>query len=61
MPSLETYQAVYLWNYVPNLPAAVMFAVLFGLVTIAHSWKMIATRMWFCLPFVIGGVCALCL
>ncbi|KAI9661676.1 MAG: hypothetical protein M1821_008914 [Bathelium mastoideum] len=23
--------------------------------TIAHGWKMIKTRLWFCLPFVIGG------
>jgi hypothetical protein len=58
MPALETYHGTYLWHYVPSLPAAITFATLFGLATIAHGWKMLTTRMWFCLPFVIGGICA---
>jgi hypothetical protein len=56
MPTLETYQGAYLWNYVPSLPAAVTFAVLFGLATAAHSWRMSTLKSWFCLPFVCGGL-----
>lgn len=58
MPTLEKYLGkVYLWHYVPSLPAALVFTGLFALATIAHIWKMARTRMWFCLPFVIGGIC----
>lgn len=57
MPTLETYKGTLLWHYVPVLPLAITFAALFGLITIAHGCRMVKARMWFCLPFVIGGVC----
>jgi hypothetical protein len=58
MPELELYKGrAYLWAYVPNLPAAIVFAGLFAIATIAHVWKMVRTRMWSCVPFVIGGLC----
>lgn len=58
MPELEKYLGkVYLWAYVPNLPVAIVFAVLFAIISVAHTWKMIRTKMWFCAPFVIGGFC----
>ncbi|CAM1510928.1 Fc.00g084410.m01.CDS01 [Cosmosporella sp. VM-42] len=56
MPKLDTYHGVHLWYYVPSLPAAIIFTIIFTVATIAHSWKMFKARMWFCLPFVIGGV-----
>ncbi|KAI0123680.1 RTA1 like protein-domain-containing protein [Xylariales sp. AK1849] len=56
MPTLDTYHGVYLWHYVPNIGAALAFTALFSLITIAHSWKMYTTKMWFCLPFVVGGM-----
>ncbi|MCJ1439400.1 hypothetical protein MMC27_008794 [Xylographa pallens] len=56
MPTLETWRGSYLWHYVPSLPAAVIFAVLFGIITTAHAWKMSKTKTWFCTPFVIGGL-----
>ncbi|OKL57749.1 hypothetical protein UA08_07105 [Talaromyces atroroseus] len=56
MTTLETYRGVYLWNYIPSLPAAITFAVLFGLATAAHGWRMIVTKSWFSLPFVVGGL-----
>ncbi|KAF1917550.1 RTA1 like protein-domain-containing protein [Ampelomyces quisqualis] len=57
MPELQKYKgAVYIWDYVPSLPLAVAFAALFALVTAAHTWKMYRTRIWFCIPFVIGGI-----
>ncbi|KAF2126292.1 RTA1 like protein [Dothidotthia symphoricarpi CBS 119687] len=56
MPTLEAFRGnYYLWHYIPSLPAAIIFAILFIIVTIAHTWKMARARMWFCLPFVIGG------
>ncbi|KAK3673639.1 hypothetical protein LTR78_006544 [Recurvomyces mirabilis] len=57
MPELETFHGSYLWDYLPNLPAAIVFATLFTLATVMHTWRMCKGRMWFCVPFVIGGVC----
>ena len=57
MPELQTYRGVYIWKYVPSLPAAIVFAILFAVATAGHGWKMSRTRMWFCVPFVIGGAC----
>ena len=47
----------YLWEYVPSVPAAVIFAVLFLLTTAFVFYRMIRTRTWFSTPFVIGGIC----
>ncbi|KAH7141769.1 RTA1 like protein-domain-containing protein [Dactylonectria macrodidyma] len=45
----------YLWKYVPSMAAGVIFTVLFLLLSAAHTWKMIRCRLWFCIPFTIGG------
>ncbi|KAM0268533.1 hypothetical protein ACHAQH_009963, partial [Verticillium albo-atrum] len=45
----------YLWKYMPSLVAAIIFLVLFLLLSLAHTWKLIRHRSWFCLPFAIGG------
>jgi hypothetical protein len=58
MPELEKYKgSVYLWSYIPSLPLSVTFTILFALLTIAHTYKMLRTRLWICVPFVIGGLC----
>lgn len=57
MPTLETHNGYALWHYIPNRPAAIVFVVLFALMTIFHGTVMIRNRMWFCIPFVIGGFC----
>jgi dolichyl-phosphate-mannose--protein O-mannosyl transferase len=58
MPTLEKYLGqVYIWHYVPNLAAAIAFAAIFFLATLAHTYKMVRTSMWISLPFVIGGIC----
>jgi hypothetical protein len=57
MPTLESHNGYYLWHYIPNIAAAIVFAIIFAVATGAHTWRMIQTRMWFCLPFVIGGFC----
>lgn len=45
------------WNYVPSVPAAVIFMLMFIVLTGLHSWKLWTTRTWFCIAFTIGGVC----
>ncbi|CAK7213062.1 hypothetical protein SCUCBS95973_001673 [Sporothrix curviconia] len=47
---------VYLWKYMPSLPLAIIFAGVFLVVTAVHLWKMVRTKMWFCIPFVLGGL-----
>lgn len=41
----------------PNVPAACLFAVLFFLVTMVHTYQLFRTRTWWLLPFLIGGYC----
>ncbi|KAL0941460.1 RTA1 domain-containing protein [Colletotrichum truncatum] len=45
----------YLWKYVPSMAAAVIFTIIFLALSALHTWKMFRTRLWFCIPFVIGG------
>ena len=47
---------VYLWKYLPSLPAAITFMLLFTAVTSAHSWRMMKTQSWFCSAFTVGGL-----
>ncbi|CAK7212607.1 hypothetical protein SCUCBS95973_001521 [Sporothrix curviconia] len=56
MPTLETYNGYPLWHYIPNRPAAIVFAVLFVIATLYHVFAMFRHRLWFCIPFVIGGI-----
>ncbi|PYH92637.1 putative RTA1 domain protein [Aspergillus ellipticus CBS 707.79] len=47
----------YLWYYVPNIGAAVVFLLFFGVATVFHTYRLIKTRRtWFCIPFAVGGV-----
>ncbi|KAL1898894.1 hypothetical protein Sste5346_003305 [Sporothrix stenoceras] len=46
----------YAWKYLPSLPASIVFCVLFGILTIAHSYRLYVNRLWFCIPFVVGGI-----
>lgn len=56
MPELRPYRGnYYLWHYIPSLPGAIVFAVLFAIATAFHGWKMARTRLWFCSLFVVGG------
>ena len=45
-----------LYYYAPSAPAAGIFIVLFGLVTIIHFYQLIRTRTWFMVAFAIGGI-----
>lgn len=44
------------YAYSPSLPAAIIFAALFALVTVLHSFQMFRSKTWFMIPFVIGGL-----
>jgi hypothetical protein len=46
-----------LYRYNPSMAAAVIFIILFLLVTVLHTYQMLRTRTWIFIPFVIGGVC----
>ncbi|KAI0835408.1 RTA1 like protein [Hypoxylon sp. FL0890] len=57
MAQLEPYKGgYYLWKYLPSIPAAVIFALLFLGATGAHGFRLYKTKLWFCLPFVVGGM-----
>ena len=59
MAVLEPYKhGYYLWKYVPSIVAAAIFCALFFVMTVLHCWRLIRARMWFCIPFVIGGYSA---
>lgn len=47
----------YLWHYVPSKVAAIIFALLFAALSICLLWKMIRSKTWFSIPFVIGTFC----
>ena len=49
----------YLWKYVPSIAAAVIFALIFLVMTGLISYRMFRTKTWFCIPFAIGGLCTL--
>lgn len=59
MPTLELHNGYPLWEYIPNRPAAIIFTMLFSTVTIYHAFLMFRHRLWFCIPFIIGGICKL--
>lgn len=50
---------VYLWKYLPSIPAASTFIVLFTGVTSVLCWRMVRARTWSCIPFFVGGLCTL--
>jgi hypothetical protein len=58
MAKLEPFAGdYYLWHYLPSVPAAVIFLILFFVITALLTWRMFKTKTWFCIPFIIGGVC----
>ncbi|GKZ34473.1 hypothetical protein AbraIFM66950_004748 [Aspergillus brasiliensis] len=57
MAKLEPYvPGFYLWSYMPSIPAAVIFLILFLGATGIHTVKLIRSRAWFNIPLAIGGV-----
>jgi hypothetical protein len=48
-----------LYRYDPSLAAAIVFVVLFFIITALHFYQMMRTRTWIFVPFVLGGICTL--
>ncbi|KAK9243110.1 RTA1 like protein-domain-containing protein [Lipomyces tetrasporus] len=44
------------YRYNPSLAAAIIFVALFGLVTVIHVYRVVRTKTWYFVPFLIGGV-----
>jgi hypothetical protein len=58
MAVLEPHKGgYYLWNYLPSVPAAVIFILAFLVMTSLITWRMWKTKTWFCTAFAIGGFC----
>ncbi|TPX13402.1 uncharacterized protein E0L32_006132 [Thyridium curvatum] len=55
MPTLETHNGYPLWLYIPNRPAAVIFTIIFVIITGYHTYLLFRRRLWFVIPFVVGG------
>ena len=53
----RTTSVYLLYQYVPNLAPAIIAIAIFTMLTAAHFFRLFKTRMWFCMPFVIGGIC----
>jgi hypothetical protein len=59
MASTSTIKSYKLYEYDPSLAAAALFCGLFCLTTLFHGWQSLRKRVWFLIPFIIGGVCKL--
>ncbi|KAF2259746.1 RTA1-domain-containing protein [Lojkania enalia] len=44
------------YNYIPSAWAAAVFAGLFGITTLAHTYQVYIKRTWYFIPLVLGGV-----
>ncbi|KAK3367719.1 RTA1 like protein-domain-containing protein [Podospora didyma] len=57
MAVLEPYKGgYYLWKFLPSVPGAVIFAILFLAITVPHVWRIVTKKTWFCIPFALGGL-----
>lgn len=45
------------YDYQPSIPAAIVFASLFAVTSMLHTFQLIRHRTWFFIPFVLGGLC----
>ncbi|KAM0282484.1 hypothetical protein ACHAQH_002998 [Verticillium albo-atrum] len=45
-----------LYRYTPSLPAAIVSAAVFAILTAVHTWRMSRARAFYFTPFVIGGI-----
>lgn len=43
----------------PNSGAAILFTILFILATTIHTYQLLRTRIWWFIPFLVGGYCEL--
>ncbi|KAJ6104131.1 RTA-like protein [Penicillium sp. IBT 18751x] len=43
------------YQYYPSMGAAVLFIILFAIITLLHTYHLFRTRTWFFIPLVLGG------
>ena len=48
-----------LYRYTPSLPAAIVSAAVFGILTTFHTWRLWRARAFYFTAFTIGGLCEL--
>jgi hypothetical protein len=53
----DDYASFKLYRYTPNLPAATIVAVVFGLFTVLHFICMLRQHAKYFTPFVVGLLC----
>lgn len=46
-----------LYRYDPSMVAAVIFIILFLIISALHTYQLVRTKTWFFIPFLIGGYC----
>lgn len=46
-----------LWEYTPSVAGGVVACLAFSALFFLHVWRLLRARLWFCIPFVIGGLC----
>ncbi|KAL8900835.1 MAG: hypothetical protein Q9207_005498 [Kuettlingeria erythrocarpa] len=46
----------HLYRYSPSLVAAIIAIVAFAILTLLHTYRMIKSKLWFCLSFTFGGL-----
>lgn len=46
-----------LYRYTPSLPAAVVFVIIFAVLSALHTWKLLRYRAYYFTAFTIGGYC----
>ncbi|KAF5675969.1 Rtm1p [Fusarium circinatum] len=44
-----------LFRYTPSLPAAIIAAVIFAILSCLHIWHLTKARAWYFIPFAVGG------
>ena len=47
----------YLYHYEPSKVAAIIFVALFAITTVLHIYQLVRNRVWYFIPFVVGGLC----
>lgn len=46
-----------LYRYTPSLPAAVISAIVFAILTVLHTWRLYRARAFYFIAFTVGGLC----
>ncbi|KAH7330413.1 RTA-like protein [Rhexocercosporidium sp. MPI-PUGE-AT-0058] len=44
------------YHYDPTMVGAIIFIILFFTTTTLHSYQLLRTRIWFMIPFIVGGL-----